>query len=124
MREFLTFLVDGRVFVDACLALRGRVLGFIDGGEDLISLAEYVSLMPPKAGFVVLMYKSGFRWVYVSVPIAEDIFLWLTIKVSQAYVAEPVRLKLLLRHLSKTSFKLSNLLSKTLLSTRGFIDQN
>lgn len=124
MRELLGLLVDGRVFVDACLALRGQVLGFIEGGEDLLSFAEYVSLMPPRAGFVVLMYRSGFRWVYTGVPIAEGVFLWLTLKVSQAYVAEPAKLKVLLRHLSKTSFRLSTLLGKALLSTQGLTDEN
>gem|GEM_PF-992962 len=124
VRELLGLLVDGRIFVDACLALRGRVLGFIEGGEDLLSFAEYVSLIPPRAGFVILMYKNGFRWVYAGVPIAEGVFLWLTLKVSQPYVADPVKLKFLLKHLSKTSFKLSDLLGKALLSTQDLVDQN
>lgn len=124
VRELLGLLVDGRVFVDACLALRGQVLGFIEGGEDLLSFAEHVSLIPPKAGFVILMYRNGFRWVYAGVPLAEGVFLWLTLKVSQPYIADPAKLKLLLKHLSKTSYRLSDLLGRALLSTQGLVDQN
>lgn len=124
VRELLSLFVDGRVFVDACLASRGYVLGFIEGGEDLLSFTEYVSLIPPKAGFVVLMYRSGFRWAYVGVPLTEGGFLWLTLKISQSYVAEPVKLKILLRHLSKTSLRLSSLLGKALSGNQDLTDHN
>lgn len=124
VKELLSLFVDGKVFVDACLASRGNVLGFIEGSRDLLSFTEYISLIPPRAGFVMLMYRSGFRWVYVGVPLAEDSFLWLTLKVFQPYVAEPAKLKILLRQLSKTSLKLSSLLGKALLSTQNVIDHN
>ncbi|MFN3267649.1 MAG: hypothetical protein ACK416_00150 [Zestosphaera sp.] len=124
VRELLSLLVDGRVFVDACLASRGYVLGFIEGSKDLLSFTEYVSLIPPRVGFVVLMYRSGFRWIYFGVPLAEGGFLWLTLKVSQAYVAEPAKLKILLRHLSRTSLKLSSLLGRVLSSTQDLVDHN
>lgn len=124
VRELLSLLVDGRVFVDACLASRGYVLGFIEGSKDLLSFTEHVSLIPSRAGFIVLMYKSGFRWVYVGVPLVEGGFLWLTLKISQAYVAEPAKLKILLRHLSKTSLRLSDLLGKSLSVAGDLTDHN